>query len=281
MPLYQIKPSSLYTLPPSSSSGNNEHESGVRMSSPVPAANNVESGDVRPLRFLVWESVSSSSIARATPGNSVTQVFISIEELHQRLLHFNQRKVIQIFDGNSDGAMKSKKPVWKLPANGIMELHSVMGASWPALLESAKATSISYMVTMISFTFEQSTSQLLVKRMRGANKDQVKFYKEADDKNPTCRGLHGIQPAVSFSALTARAAQNRAAILFSYSSDVVGCKDLGDNDPKQRIVLEEVVVLPWVVADEGPIPHYLCRCKSLNFRSVESADTKTNADVTH
>ncbi|XXG47922.1 hypothetical protein AAC387_Pa02g2485 [Persea americana] len=87
------------------------------MSSSIPAANSVESGDVRPLRFLVWESVSSSSIARVALG-------------------------ISIFDGNSDGAMKSKKPVWKLPANGIMELHSVMGASWPALLESAKATSI-------------------------------------------------------------------------------------------------------------------------------------------
>ena len=64
---------------------------------------------------------------------------------------------------------------------------------------------------------------------RGANEDQVKFYKEADDKNPTSRVLHGLQPAVSFSGLIARAAQNRAVILFLDSGDVVGCRDLRDN----------------------------------------------------
>ncbi|XXG72596.1 hypothetical protein AAC387_Pa07g1659 [Persea americana] len=61
-------------------------------------------------------------------------------------------EVIQIFDGNNDGATKSKKPVWNVPAKGIIEVHPVMGASWPALSESTKATSISYIVTMISFT---------------------------------------------------------------------------------------------------------------------------------
>ncbi|KAJ8648026.1 hypothetical protein MRB53_001049 [Persea americana] len=50
-------------------------------------------------------------------------------------------EVIQIFDGNSDdGATKSKKPVWNVPANGIIEVHPVMGASWPALSESARAS---------------------------------------------------------------------------------------------------------------------------------------------
>lgn len=52
-------------------------------------------------------------------------------------------------------------------------------------------------------------------------------------------------------------------------------------DPKQRIVLEDVAVHPWVVADEGPIPQFLCRCKRMNLKSVESADNKTSADVTH
>ncbi|KAJ8629805.1 hypothetical protein MRB53_023128 [Persea americana] len=165
------------------------------MSSPIPATNSVESVDVRPLRFLVWKSGSSSSATHAVPGNSATQVFFSIKELHQQLLYFDQRR---IFDGNNDGATKSKKPVWNVPANGIIEVHPVMGASWPVLSE-------------------------------GANEDQVKFYKEADDKNPTSRVLHGLQPAVSFSGLIARAAQNRAVILFLDSGNVVGCRDLGDN----------------------------------------------------
>eukprot|EP00268_Persea_americana_P025322 TRINITY_DN2467_c0_g2_i3.p1 TRINITY_DN2467_c0_g2~~TRINITY_DN2467_c0_g2_i3.p1 ORF type:complete len:186 (-),score=24.76 TRINITY_DN2467_c0_g2_i3:465-1022(-) len=52
-------------------------------------------------------------------------------------------------------------------------------------------------------------------------------------------------------------------------------------DPKQRIVLEDVAVHPWVVADEGPIPQFLCRCKRMNLKGVESADNNTSADVTH
>ncbi|XXG72597.1 hypothetical protein AAC387_Pa07g1660 [Persea americana] len=62
------------------------------MSSPVPAANSVESVDVRPLRFLVWKS-GSSSATHAVPGNSATQDSFSIKELHQQLLYFDQRRV--------------------------------------------------------------------------------------------------------------------------------------------------------------------------------------------
>lgn len=41
---------------------------------------------------------------------------------------------------NSDIALTPKKPAWKKPSNGVVEVGSVMGADiWPALSESARA----------------------------------------------------------------------------------------------------------------------------------------------
>lgn len=68
-----------------------------------------------------------------TPSSPPSSSSISLD-LHP------SSEVIQIFDGNSDGATKSKKPVWNVPANGIIEVHPVMGGSWPALSESARAS---------------------------------------------------------------------------------------------------------------------------------------------
>ncbi|KAF8397671.1 hypothetical protein HHK36_016592 [Tetracentron sinense] len=41
-------------------------------------------------------------------------------------------------------------------------------------------------------------------------------------------------------------------------------------DPKQRMTLGAVAEYPWVVEEEGPIPQYLCWCKSNSFEMEES-----------
>lgn len=37
-------------------------------------------------------------------------------------------------------------------------------------------------------------------------------------------------------------------------------------DPKQRMSLDAVSKHPWVIGEEGPIPHYKCWCKRSNRR---------------
>lgn len=48
-------------------------------------------------------------------------------------------EAIQILDGGD--AAKAKKPAWNVPANGVVEVSPVMGASWPALTRASPKTS--------------------------------------------------------------------------------------------------------------------------------------------
>nr|XP_043612007.1 serine/threonine-protein kinase GRIK2-like [Erigeron canadensis] len=43
-------------------------------------------------------------------------------------------------------------------------------------------------------------------------------------------------------------------------------------DPTKRLTLEKVAAHPWVVGDEGPMPHFLCWCKRNKLRREQMSD---------